>query len=387
MRSNLGEVRIIALDNATHLAEGVNKHLIELMKEKTDEKVPEKGYLISTTAPRFANGEGKGVLNESVGGKDIFILSDVGNHYEEYQFFGQSRTKSPDEHFMDIIRMIGAIGGEAYRIHVIMPLLYESRQHRRKQRESLDCAITLQLMHQLGVHNVITFDIHDPEMKNATPLCPIKNLFPTKDILIKFVETEVNADFDNLIPIAPDNGAMGRATTYASMLGAKQISAFYKLRDYSRVENGLNPIKEHLYTGSEPEGMSYVVVDDMIASGGSLIDCFKKLKEKNPKDIYAITTFPLFTQGIEKFDKAYKEGLFTKIYTTNLTKLPTSIIEKPWLEVVDCSKSLAQAIFNINQYEPMSPLLNGKQETYEYLKEEIKKNKNKKSKKNQTSKL
>lgn len=377
MRCDRGRLGIIALDNISHLASSIDNHVIKLMEEKTNENIPKNGYLIPVEAPRFANGEGKGVIEETVGGKDIFILSDVGNHYDKYNFFGEARTKSPDEHFMDIIRMVGAIGGEADRIHVVMPLLYESRQHRRKQRESLDCAIGLQMLKQLGVNHVITFDVHDPEMKNATPLCPIKNLFPTKDILTAFVKNEVNADFDNLIPIAPDNGAMGRATTYASMIGAKQISAFYKLRDYSRIENGLNPIKEHLYTGNEPDGMSYVVVDDMIASGGSMIDCFKKLKQKNPKDIYAISTFPLFTQGIEKFEQAYNEGLFTKIYTTNLTYLPQEIVEKSWIEVVDCSKSIATAIFNINQYEPMSPLLNGKQETYEYLRDEIKKLKGK----------
>ena len=271
--------------------------------------------------------------------------------------------------------MIGAIGGEADRINVVMPLLYESRQHRRKQRESLDCAMSLQMLQNLGVKHTITFDVHDPEMKNATPLNPIKNLYPTKDILTEFVDRELDADFDNLIPIAPDNGAIGRTTTYASMVGAKNIAHFYKLRDYSRVEHGLNPIKEHKYTGTEDEGMSYIIVDDMIASGGSMIDCFKRLKMKNPKDIYAVATFPIFTQGIENFDKAYNNGLFTKIYTTNLTYLPEEIVNKPWIEVVDCSKSLAQAIYNINQYEPMTPLLNGKQETYEYIKDAIKRNK------------
>lgn len=373
MRCDRGRLGIIALDNISHLAEKIDNHVIKLMKEKTNEIIPENGYLIPVKAPRFANGEGKGVIEESVGGKDIFILSDIGNHYNTYNFFGETRSMSPDEHFMDIIRVVGAIGGEADRIHVVTPLLYESRQHRRKQRESLDCAISLQMLKKIGVNHVVTFDVHDPEMKNATPLCPIKNLFPTKDILTTFVRNEVDADFDNLIPIAPDNGAMGRATTYASMLGAKQISAFYKLRDYSRIENGLNPIKEHLYTGNEPDGMSYVVVDDMIASGGSMIDCFKKLKQKNPKDIYAISTFPIFTHGIENFEQAYNQGLFTKIYTTNLTYLPQEIIDRPWLEVVDCTPSIATAIFNINQYEPMSPLLNGKQETYEYLRDEIKK--------------
>lgn len=375
MRSDRGRLGIIALDNISHLAKKIDNNVIKLMKENTNEVIPKNGYLIPATVPRFANGEGKGVIEESVGGKDIFILSDIGNHYDMYDFFGEKRAKSPDEHFMDIIRMVGAIGGEAYRIHVFMTTLYEARQHRRKQRESLDCAISLQMLHYLGVHNVITFDMHDPEMKNATPLRPVKNLFATKDILTSFVKTEVNADFDNLIPVAPDNGAMGRATTYASMLGAKQISAFYKLRDYSRIENGLNPIKEHLYTGNEKEGMSYVVVDDMISSGGSMIDCFKELKKRNPKDIYAISTFPIFTQGMEKFDEAYDKGLFTKIYTTNLSNLPDDIVKRPWLEVADCTPSIAAAIYNINQYEPMSPLLNGKQETYEYLKEEIKKNK------------
>lgn len=231
------------------------------------------------------------------------------------------------------------------------------------------------MLQYLGVKHIVTFDVHDPEMKNATPLNPIKNLYPTKDILTTFVDTEINADFDNLIPIAPDNGAIGRTTTYASMLGAHEIAHFYKLRDYSRIEHGLNPIKEHRYTGSEPDGMSYVIVDDMIASGGSMIDCFKRLKEKNPKDIYAIATFPLFTQGIKRFDEAYNEGLFTKIYTTNLTYLPEDIINRPWIEGVDCTESLAQAIYNINQYEPMSPLLNGKQETYEYIRDAIKRNK------------
>ena len=377
MRSDVGRLGMIALDNISDLAKKVDKHVVRLMKEKTNEFVPKEGYLIPTVAPRFANGEGKGVLNESVCGKDIFILSDIGNHYVTYDFYGEKRAMSPDEHVMDIVRVVGAIGGEADRINLVTPLLPYARQHRRKQRESLDCAIWQQIFEQIGIDNRITFDMHDPEMKNATPLHPIKNLYPTKDILTTFVNTEVNADFDNLIPVAPDNGAMGRATTYASMLGANEIAHFYKLRDYSRVVNGFNPIKEHRYTGNEKDGMSYVVVDDMIASGGSLIDCFKRLHEKNPKDVYAVCTFPIFTHGIEQFDKAYNDGLFTKIYTTNLTQLPGFITTRPWLQVVDCTESLAQAIFNVNQREPMSPLLNGKQETYEYLKEVIKINKQK----------
>ena len=375
MRSDRGRLGIIAMDNIMDLAKKVDDHLKKLMKENPNEIVPKEGYLIPVSAPRFGNGEAKGVLDASVGGKDIFILSDVGNHYVNYNFFDKKKPMSPDEHFMDIIRMIGAIGGEADRINVIMPLLYESRQHRRKQRESLDCAVSLQMLQSLGVEHTITFDIHDPEMKNATPLRPIKNLYPTKDILTSFVNKEVEADFDNLIPIAPDNGAIGRTTTYASMLGAKLIAHFYKLRDYSRIEHGLNPIKEHKYTGSEKDGMSYVVIDDMIASGGSMIDCCKRLKEKNPKDIYIISTFAIFTQGVAIFDEAYASGLFTKLYTTNLTYLPPEIVNKPWIEVVDCTESIAQAIYNINQYEPMSPLLNGKQETYEYLRDTIKNNK------------
>ena len=375
MRSDRGRLGLIGLDNISHLAKKVDNHLIKLMKENTNEIIPKEGYLIPSIAPRFGNGEGKGVLIDSVGGKDIFILSDIGNHYVTYDFYGEKRAMSPDEHVMDIVRIVGAIGGEADRINLVTPLLPYARQHRRKQRESLDCAIWQQIFEQIGIDNRITFDMHDPEMKNATPLRPIKNLYPTKDILTEFVDKEIDADFDNLIPIAPDNGAIGRTTTYASMLGAQFIAHFYKLRDYSRIEHGLNPIKEHKYTGTEEEGMSYIVVDDMIASGGSMIDCFKRLKEKKSKDIYAVSTFPIFTQGIENFDKAYNGGLFTKIYTTNLTYLPSEVVNKPWLEVVDCSKSLAQAIYNINQYEPMSPLLNGKQETYEYIRDAIKRNK------------
>lgn len=361
LKVNEDSLRLIVMNNAKYLGEKVGVHLFKDNSEK---------YLVPNDEVRFSNGEGKVVLLDSVRNKDVFILSDVGNYGQFYNIYGNKSYMRPDEHFQDIKRVISAIRGNASRINLITPLLYESRQHRRNGRESLDCAIALKELESMGVNNIITFDAHDPNVQNAIPLLPFDNLFPTNSILDEFITRE-EIDYEKLLVIAPDAGAVKRAQYYSGMLHA-DIAMFYKRRDYSKVVNGQNPVVEHKYLGKEEDDLSYIIVDDMIASGGSMLDIFEQLSTKKPQGIYAIATFAFFTNGTEKFDEAYKNGLLNKVYTTNLSYIPDKIKDKPWLVVVDCSKNIAEAIQTIHNGESMSPLMNGKKEIYQKIMEKRK---------------
>ena len=338
-------LKLIVLDNCKELGEKVAKYLKE-------------DVIVPITNDRFSNGEGKIKIEDSINGSDLYILSDVGNYGLTYKLHGKEHEMSPDEHFADIKRVIAATSGHAKKINVIMPLLYESRQHKRKGNESLDCAIALQELEKMGVKNIITFDAHDPSICNAIPRLPFENFYPTHTILENLIEKEKLHD---LLVISPDMGAMERARYYAEMLNT-DVGVFYKRRDLSKVINGKNPIIEHMYMGADPKGKDILVVDDMIASGSSMIEVAQKLKDKGAKNIYLIATFALFTEGTEKFQKAYEQKIFTKLYTTNLSYIPKEIEEVKWITKVDCSKYLAKIIKTLNKNENIENLWNGKKE-------------------------
>ena len=336
-KSNL---KIIAFENCKELGEKVDKHIKDITKSKNTS-------IVNVVCSRFNNGEGKLYISESVREKDLYILSDVGNYSISYNFYGTKHNMAPDEHFQDIKRVISATNGRFAKITVIMPFLYQSRQHRRKERESLDCALALQELESLGVNNIITFDCHDPNVSNAIPNLPFENVFATDTILKELFSNE-KIDKEKLLVISPDMGAMERARYYAEILGC-DVGLFYKRRDLSKIVDGKNPIVEHVYLGKNPKDYTVLVIDDMIASGGSMIDVAKELTKRGAKSIILIATFSLFTSGIELFDKAYENKLFTRVYSTNLLYVPEYIKEKEWYHSVDCSEQLAKIILEHNQ--------------------------------------
>jgi ribose-phosphate pyrophosphokinase len=361
MSSNLfnntpyGQLGIIALESCKELGAKINQYLLEKQEDNLED-MP-KTFLISTDAIRFSNGEGKVRLEETVRGKDIYIICDVGNYSCTYEMYGFTHHMGPDEHFQDIKRVVSAIGGKARRVTVIMPMLYEGRQHKRKGRESLDCALALQELERLGVRDIYTFDVHDPNVQNAIPLLTFENLYPTYDIVKSFIETEeVDIDKSKMITISPDTGAMDRAIYYSSVLGL-DIGLFYKRRDYTTVVKGKNPIVQHEYIGRDVENMDVLIVDDMIASGESVFDIVKELKSRKAKRIFVATTFALFTEGINKFNEFYEQGLIDRVYSTNLTYVPPQAREAAWFKEVDMSEFISTVIEYINRDKSISPLV------------------------------
>lgn len=345
------DLRIVVLDNALELGNKVNINLNNIRND-------ENNYIIPLTNSRFSNGEGKIKLESSVRDKDLYIISDVGNYGLTYKIHGIDHIISPDEHFQDIKRVISATSGHAARITVIMPLLYQSRQHKRKGRESLDCAIALQELERLGVNNIITFDVHDPNVSNAIPKLPFENIYPTHVILKDLIDNEKIIQGDLLV-ISPDMGAMERARYYAEMLGI-DVGVFYKRRDLTKVVNGKNPIIEHVYMGADVKDKNIIVVDDMIASGNSMIEVSELLKKRGAKKIYLISTFALLTEGTKCFKDAYANNLFDKLYTTNLSYVPLDIKENKWYKEVDCSKQLSLIIDKLNKRESIEGLFDDK---------------------------
>ena len=361
---NLG---IMALESSSDMGIRINELLIEKRKNNINEPLnslpdDEKSFLINMKDIRFSNGEGKITIEETVRGKDIYILSDVGNYSCTYKMFGFENHKSPDDHFQDIKRVLSALSGKAKRVTVIMPLLYASRQHRRKHRESLDCAMALQELERLGVSDIITFDVHDPNVQNAIPLISFDNIYPTYEIVktILMEEKDLLVDKTKMLVISPDTGAMDRAVYYSSVLGV-DIGLFYKRRDHSKVVNGKNPIVQHEYMGRDVEGQDVLIVDDMIASGESVFDIVLELKKRKAKRIFVTATFALFTEGIEKFNKFYEDGLIDKIYSTNLTYIPKEVKAAKWFHEVDMSEFIANIINNLNYDKSISPLLDATQ--------------------------
>ncbi|MCR5108874.1 MAG: ribose-phosphate pyrophosphokinase [Lachnospiraceae bacterium] len=346
-------LRIICHESLKDFGNLVNGHLKDFRKVTNIQykNSPEfQGYepetfLVDFECSRFGSGEGKARLNESIRGKDIFILADVTNHSLTYKINGYENHMSPDDIYQDIKRIIAAIAGKAHRVTVVMPFLYESRQHKRNFRESLDCALALEELMNMGVSNVITFDAHDPRVQNSTPLNGFDNFLPPYQFIKSLIhyEKDLLLDKEHLIVISPDEGALDRAVYFAGVLGVN-TGMFYKRRDYSTVVNGKNPIVAHEFLGDDIDGKDVIVIDDMISSGGSMIDTARQLREMNAKRIFICCTFGLFTEGLKAFDEAYEKCYFDKIITTNLTYHPKEVSERPYYIEADMSKFLASII-------------------------------------------
>ncbi len=352
--SLFGELSVISLRGGEEFSAQVDYYLKDWRNHGGD-----KSFVVSTECPRFGTGEAKGMIHESLRGHDVYIIADVFNYGVTYKMYGQTVPMSPDDHYADLKRIIAAIEGKARRVSVIMPMLYEGRQHKRSTRESLDCAMMLQELVSMGVSNIITFDAHDSRIQNAVPLSGFDDVRPAYQMIKALVRNvpDITIDKENLMIISPDEGAMGRCMYYSSVLGL-DIGMFYKRRNYSVVVNGKNPIEAHEYLGKDLTGKDVIIVDDMIASGESLFDVAKQLKEKGVKRIFNFATFGLFTEGYEKFDKAYAEGLVDRVFTTNLVYRRPELLEKPWYCEVNMCKYVAYIIDTLNHDHSISSLLN-----------------------------
>ncbi len=351
---NLGKLSVLTLNGGEEFAQKVDYYL-----KKFNEDAELDTFLISSNAIRFGTGEAKATINESVRSHDIYIIADVFNYGVSYNMYGQSVPMSPDDHFQDLKRLISAIGGKAKRLTVIMPMLYEGRQHKRTSRESLDCAMALTELANMGVQNIITFDAHDARVQSAIPLSGFENIQPTYQMIKACLryDKDIILDKENTMIVSPDEGAMSRCMYYSSVLGMN-LGTFYKRRDYSKVVNGKNPIVAHEFLGTDIEGKNIIVVDDMIASGDSMIDVSKELKKRKANKVVIFSTFGLFTEGFEKFDKAYEEGLIDAVFTTNLVYARPGLLEKPWYKQVDMTKYIALIISELNAERSISTLLN-----------------------------
>lgn len=363
----VGALGIIPTASCTSLSEKVNNYLVQWREQRENEHTGtlaftgyrRDSYIVSAKTPRFGSGEGKGEINESVRGYDLYIMVDVCNNSLTYSLGGIVNHMSPDDHYQDLKRIIAACGGKAKRINVIMPFLYESRQHKRAGRESLDCALALQELTSMGVDNIITFDAHDPRVQNAIPLSGFESVQATYQF-IKYLLLNVNdleIDSNHMMIISPDEGGMGRAVYFASVLGI-DMGMFYKRRDYTRIVNGRNPIVAHEFLGSDVEGKDVVIIDDMISSGESILDVAKELKRRKARRVFACATFGLFTNGFKKIDEAYENGIIDKILTTNLIYQPEQLLSKPWYVDVDMSKYIALIIDTLNHDASISDILN-----------------------------
>ena len=362
----VGSLGIIAVDGCEEMGNKVNDYLVKWRKEETrfqkDNLVfngyEKPNYLINAKVPRFGSGEAKGIINESVRGKDLYLMVDVCNYSLTYSLSGNTNHMSPDDHFQNLKRVIAAVGGKARRLNVIMPFLYESRQHKRSGRESLDCALGLQELVRMGVDNIITFDTHDPRVQNAIPLNGFETIRPTYQFvkgLLKHVP-DLQIDADHMMAISPDEGATGRAIYFANVLGL-DMGMFYKRRDYTTIVDGRNPIVAHEFLGSSVEGKDVIILDDMISSGDSILDVARQLKMRKAKRIYAAATFGLFTNGMEKFDQAYEEGLINGILTTNLIYQTPELLSRPYYINCDMSKYIALVIDTLNHDASISSIL------------------------------
>ena len=351
--AQIAELSVIGMRGCEAFAEQVDNYLKEWRRHNSEET-----YLVEALCPRFGTGEGKGLIHESMRGQDVYIICDVFNYGVTYKMYGQTVPMSPDDHYADLKRIVAAIAGKARRITVIMPMLYEGRQHKRTTRESLDCAIMLQELVKIGISNIITFDAHDPRVCNAIPLSGFDNVRPSYQMIKALIRAvpDIEIDKEHLMMISPDEGAMGRCMYYSSVLGI-DIGMFYKRRNYSVVVNGKNPIEAHEYLGQDLTGKDVIVVDDMISSGESMLDVCKQLKNRGAKRIFAFSTFGLFTDGFDKFDKAYEEGILTKVFTTNLVYRRPGLLDKPWHVDVNMCKYMAYIIDTLNHDATISLLL------------------------------
>ena len=358
-------LKLMVLNGAAELGNQVNNYLVNFRSKVNNVYIndpafqgySEKNYLFQFSTPRFYSGEGKAVLDETVRGKDVFILVDVCNHSLTYTMNGYTNHMSPDDHYQDLKRVIAATNGKAHRINVIMPFLYEGRQHRRTGRESLDCAYAFKELTRMGVSNFITFDAHDPRIQNASPLSGFDNFTAHYQFLRALLHSEkdLKLDKDHIIVISPDEGALDRAIYFSTVIGA-DTGMFYKRRDYSTIVNGKNPIVAHEFLGNDIEGKDIIIIDDMISSGESMLDTARQLKCMNAKHVFICTTFGLFTNGFAAFDKAFAEGVFDKVITTNLCYRPPELLTKPYYLEADMSKFLASIIDFLNHDLSIEPV-------------------------------
>ena len=363
----VGTLGLIPLRSCTELGKKVDDWLVTWRRERESEhkttiqfaEYQKDTYILNAKTPRFGSGEGKGEILESVRGDDLYIMVDVCNYSESYSLNGMKNHMSPDDHYQDLKRVIASASGKAKRINVIMPFLYESRQHKRSQlRESLDCAVMLQELINMGVSNIITFDAHDPRVQNAIPLKGFETIPPVYQFIKHLLKNEkdLQIDSDHMMVISPDEGATGRAIYFANVLGL-DMGMFYKRRDYTRVINGRNPIVAHEFLGAKVEGKDVIIIDDMISSGESMLDTAKELKRRGAKKVFICTTFGLFTNGLKKFDEYYENGYIDRVLTTNLVYQTRELLSKPWYIDVDMSKYIALIIDNLNHDSSINQLM------------------------------
>ena len=345
-----GKIGLVVLNSAEKIGVRVDQILSEWRGGEH--------FLIPAECPRFSSGEGKCIMKESVRDRDIYILLDVCNTSLTYEMFGETNRMSPDDHYQDLKRAIAACSGKADRINVIMPFLYEGRQHRKTTRESLDCAVMLRELENMGVHSLITFDAHDPRIQNVVPLMGMENVSPALQFTQAFLTEyeDLKIDSEHMMFIAPDEGATGRVVFLASLFGVN-IGMFYKRRDYTRIVNGSNPVVAHDFCGTSVEGKDVIVIDDMIASGGSMLDTGRQLKDMGAKRVFIFSTFGLFTSGLDKFDKAYEDGWFDRIFTTNLVWQKPELKERKWYFSVTMDRYIAALIDTANRGETLNDLL------------------------------
>ncbi|BBF44495.1 ribose-phosphate pyrophosphokinase [Lachnospiraceae bacterium KM106-2] len=362
----VGKLGIIALESSKSLGAKVNDYIVRWRKDRESEHsgnivfsgYKKDSYLVDACCPRFGSGEAKGSIRESVRGTDLYILVDVCNYSLTYSLCGNTNHMSPDDHYQDLKRIIAAVGGKARRITVIMPFLYEGRQHKRSSRESLDCALALQELTDMGVESIITFDAHDPRVQNSIPLKSFETIMPTYQFIKALLKNvpDIKMDSKHMMVVSPDEGAMGRAVYFGNVMGV-DVGMFYKRRDYTKIVDGRNPIVAHEFLGTDIEGKDVIIIDDMISSGESMLDVAAELKRRKAGRIFIAATFGLFTNGTEKFDQAYKDGLFYRILTTNLVYQSEDLLSKEYYINVDMSKYIALLIDTLNHDNSISDLL------------------------------
>lgn len=373
----VGTLGMIALESSKNLGNKVNDYIVDWRTKRQNEHkttiafagYQRDSYLLEASCPRFGSGEAKGVIKESVRGSDLYLIVDVCNYSLTYSVCGHTNHMSPDDHYQDLKRIIAAVGGKARRITVIMPFLYESRQHKRSSRESLDCALALQELTNMGVESIITFDAHDPRVQNSIPLKSFETVQPTYQFIKALLKNvpDIQMDAEHMMVISPDEGGMSRAVYYANVLGV-DMGMFYKRRDYTKIIDGRNPIVAHEFLGTDIEGKDVLIIDDMISSGDSMIDVATELKRRKAGRIFIACTFGLFTNGLEKFDKAVEEGLIYKVLTTNLVYQPEELLTKDYYISVDMSKYIALLIDTLNHDASISDLLSPTERIQEVLK-------------------
>ncbi len=363
----LGALGIVPMAGCEELSEKINFYISNWRTNDKEYNLYHKdttghvqdSYIMKTSCPRFNNGEGKAIVESSVRGKDLFIISDVGNYGCKFEMYGEETRMSPDDHFQDLKRIISVATGKARRVNVIMPMLYGSRQDKRIARESLDCALALKELENLGVTNIITFDAHDPKVQNSIPLGSFENVYPTYQVIKALLRVQPNLEInkDNMMVISPDVGGMSRNIYYANVLGLN-VGMFYKRRDLTKMKNGRNPIVAHEFVGDDIKGKDVIITDDILDSGDSILEVIDELKKRKVNKIFIAVSFGLFTKGLDKFNEYYEKGMFTNILSTNLTYRSPELLAAPWYVEVDASKYIAYLIDALNHDESISSLLN-----------------------------